>query len=317
MSANQTIRHSVDEKKAALAKIIQIPLSKLAVDCGEVWPDGSKIDAILKQGVASVPQCKLIYAWDRNNQVLSSMVNEQTLDNNWRGRDLSERPYLKKNLPFRGIMLSSVYISEFDSRRTITALHAVNPANHLEGFIAADFNVSDLLQNTELQIINSPYTQYRGDPAVRRTLFQQERVKSEFDRIVDAVLDRLTMMITDYGVFHTKILFSSSRCSLWFYDDPYQYQLLNLTELMDDDLLLAYPESDYPARAKTTPAQVKAVYALFKELRYIDTTIYLRSGSINIINSMVGLTFSCDGSHYMTVDEFLSKGVNFWMGLNA
>lgn len=316
MSSKYTIRHSVDEKKTALAEIIQAPLSQLAGDCGEVWADGDKIDVILKRGIESVPQCKLIYAWDRDNQVLSSMVSAKAMDNSWHGRNLSDRPYLQKSLPFRGIMLSSVYISEFDSRRTITALHAVNPVNHLEGFIAADFNVSDLLQNTQLQIINSPYTQYRGDPAVRGTLFQQERVQSEFDRIVDAMLERLAMLITDYGVFHTKILFSSSRCSLWFYDDPYQYQLLNITELMDDDLLLAYPESDYPTRAKVSPEQVKAVYALFKELRYIDTTIYLRSGSINIINAMVGLTFSCDGSHYMTVDVFLDRGVNFWMGLN-
>ncbi|MEE9447073.1 MAG: hypothetical protein V3V09_03885, partial [Arenicellales bacterium] len=173
----------------------------------------------------------------------------------------------------------------------------------------------DLLQDTELKIINSPYKQYRGDPAVRGTLFQQQRIQSEFDKIVDAAFDRLSLMITDYGVFHTKILFSSSRCSLWFYDDPYQYQLLDINEFMDDDVLLAYPERDYPERAKVTPQQVKQIYSLFKQLRFIDETIYLRSGSINIINAMVGLTFSCDGSHYMTVDEFLGRDIQFWLGL--
>ena len=103
---------------------------------------------------------------------------------------------------------------------------------------------------------------------------------------------------------------------MWFYDDPYQYQLLDLEEVLDDDLLLAYPERSYPERARVSPQQVKSVYALFKKLRYIDDTIYLRSGSINIINEMVGLTFSCDGSHYMTVDEFLGRDVQFWLGLN-
>ncbi len=29
---------------------------------------------------------------------------------------------------------------------------------------------------------------------------------------------------------------------------------------------------------------------------------------------MVSLTFSCDGSHYMRYDEFLSKGPTFWSG---
>jgi hypothetical protein len=311
-----SIRHSVEEKKLALASIIREPLCELAVACGEVWPEDEKIDAILKAGMSNVSQCKLIYAWGRDNHVISAMISPHKLDRAWRGRNLSERPYLKKNLPFKGIMLSSVYISEYDSRRTVTALQAVNPNNHLEGFIAADFNVSDLLQNTQLQIVNSPYTQYRGDPAVRGTLFQQQRVLSEFDTVVDAAFERLVDMITDYGVFHAKILFSSSRCSLWFYDDPYQYQLLNIQEVMDDDLLLAYPERGYPERAIITPEQVKQVCALFKALRYIDDTIYLRSSSINIINGMVGLTFSCDGSHYMMVDEFLDRDVHFWMGLS-
>jgi len=313
---DSSILHSVEEKKLALASIIREPLCELAVACGKAWPEGEKIDAILKAGIRSVPHCKLIYAWDRDNRVVSSMIGLQSLDENWRGRDLSERPYLKKNLPFKGIMLSSAYISELDSRRTITALQAINPNNHLEGFIAADFNVSDLMQNTRLQIINSPYTQYRGDPAVRGTLFQQHRVQSDFDKVDDAAFDRLAEMITEYGVFHTKILFSSSRCTLWFYDDPFQYQLFNIHELLDDDLLLAYPERSYPERATVNAKQVREVYALFKSLRYIDDTVYLRSGSLNIINAMVGLTFSCDGSHYMTVDEFLDRDVQFWMGLS-
>ncbi len=45
-----------------------------------------------------------------------------------------------------------------------------------------------------------------------------------------------------------------------------------------------------------------------------DETIYLRVGSINIINGMIGLTFSCDGSHYMPVAEFLNKNLAFWLG---
>ena len=312
---DSTIRHSVDEKKSMLASVIREPLGALAADCGDVWPDQRQVDEILRQGLASVPHCKLIYAWDRDNRVVSSMIGEQGLDESWRGRDLSERPYLTRNLPFRGIMLSSVYVSEYDSRRTITALQAINPRNHLEGFIAADFDVSELLQDARLEIVNAPYRQYRGDPAVRGTLFQQRRVQSEFDQSVDAAFERLAELIHDCGVFHTKILFSSSRVSLWFYDDPYQYQLLSVHELLDDDLLLAYPERKYPSRAVVTPEQVCEVYRLFRALRYIDETIYLRSGSVNIINGMVGLTFSCDGSHYMTVQEFLDRDVEFWMGL--
>lgn len=52
----------------------------------------------------------------------------------------------------------------------------------------------------------------------------------------------------------------------------------------------------------------------FRALRQADENIYLRSASINVINGMVGLTFSCDGSHYMTVDEFLARDLAFWLG---
>ncbi|MBO0614214.1 hypothetical protein [Thiothrix fructosivorans] len=54
-----------------------------------------------------------------------------------------------------------------------------------------------------------------------------------------------------------------------------------------------------------------------KALRFADETIYLRSASLNIVNGTVGLNFSCDGSHYLSYDEFLSKGLDFWFGDNS
>jgi hypothetical protein len=52
-------------------------------------------------------------------------------------------------------------------------------------------------------------------------------------------------------------------------------------------------------------------------LRLIDTTIYLRTASINIFNGMISLTFSCDGSHDMRHDDFLARGTAFWSGIAA
>ena len=52
----------------------------------------------------------------------------------------------------------------------------------------------------------------------------------------------------------------------------------------------------------------------FRELRFIDENIYLRSGSLNIFNGIVGLNFSCDGSHYIPWSEFLSMSMDFWIG---
>ena len=46
-------------------------------------------------------------------------------------------------------------------------------------------------------------------------------------------------------------------------------------------------------------------------------TIYLRSASLNIVNTIVGLNFSCDGSHYLPYDEFLQKDNSFWFGVQS
>ena len=52
-------------------------------------------------------------------------------------------------------------------------------------------------------------------------------------------------------------------------------------------------------------------------LRMADEVLYLRSSSINIFNGMISLTFSCDGTHYMSWEEFLQKDVTFWTGCAA
>jgi hypothetical protein len=181
-----------------------------------------------------------------------------------------------------GIMLSSVYRSDYDGRECITALQAVNRESELLGFVAADFSVDDLLRDTSLSVSVPRWKQYRGDPAVRGTLFLQERFTSQLDEHIDEVLARFETLIAEHGVFHAKIHF--------------------------------YPWRSYTSRATITPDQVKECFEQFKRLRFGDETIYLRSSSINIINGMVGLTFSCDGSHYMPVKEFLEKERAFWFG---
>ena len=64
-------------------------------------------------------------------------------------------------------------------------------------------------------------------------------------------------------------------------------------------------------------SEIRKILHAMQALRQVDTTIYLRTASINIFNGMVSLTFSCDGSHYMPYAEFLSKGPGFWTGISA
>ena len=85
-----------------------------------------------------------------------------------------------------------------------------------------------------------------------------------------------------------------------------------LDEILNSDVCLAYPKRDYSAEAIVSQKLVRPVFERFRMLRDADENIYLRSGSLNVINGLVGLTFSCNGSHYMPAHEFLEKDESFW-----
>ncbi len=308
------IHQAILAKKAALAGSVSEPLGKLAERCARVWPDADALDEVLQSAITVIPRCHLLYAWNVDGIEISSMVRPDRIDASWRGRDLSQRPYLKNNLPFKGIMLSSVYVSQYTHQHCVTALQAVSRDHELLGFIAADFSVTDLLHDTELAAPEPQWRQFRGDPAVRGTVFMQSRTQSLLDDNIDEVMKLIDNLMCDHGIFHTKIHFFSGRCSMWLLDDPYRYRIHTVDEIIDPDICLAYPMHPYPPDATTSPAQIRQVLDEMKALRFADETIYLRSSSLNIMNGMVGLTFSCDGSHYMPVDEFLHKDLSFWLG---
>ncbi|MEK7815601.1 MAG: hypothetical protein AAB294_02135 [Pseudomonadota bacterium] len=314
MNDTASVPQLILAKKAALAEAIEKPLGELAARVAGVWPGADALDALLAESIGAIPHCHLLYCWDVNGIEVSSMVQPDKVDPSWRGRDLSQRPYLKNHLPFKGVMLSSVYLSQYVPRHCVTALQAVSSDNQLLGFIAADFAVDDLPAEATPAAPPTRWQQFRGDPAVRGQLFQQTRTTSLLDKHIDAVNDLMLRLMHLHGVFHIKIHYSSGRCSLWLLDDPYNYRLHSVDEIIDPDICLAYALRPYPDDAKVSPAEIRKTLEEFKELRFADETIYLRSGSLNVMNGMVGLTFSCDGSHYMSVQEFLEKDLSFWLG---
>ena len=301
-------------KKDALAAVVSDPLSTLAERCSAVWDHADSLDQELLQSIQGIPNCEFLYAWDINGLEISSLISPDHADTAWRGRDLSKRPYLKNNLPFKGIMLSSVYLSQFSRKECVTALQAVRDGEILKGFIAADFSLDKVICDDSLLDESQRWQQFKGDPAVRGTLFMQERIQSRLDEHIDSVHETIHALMVDHGIFHCKVHYSSGRCSFWLMEDPYSYRIHGVEEIVDPDIALAYPLYDFPDRAKVTPEQIRTVLDEFKALRFADETLYLRSASINIMNGMLGLTFSCDGSHYMPVEEFIEKNLGFWVG---
>ncbi len=151
------------------------------------------------------------------------------------------------------------------------------------------------------------WIQIRGDPSIREFLFLQERRLNEFDERIDEVIGRVSDLVCNYGVFHIKVHFSSGQVTLWLIDDPLRYRVHLKDEFLRLNAYHTYPVRDYTQLAVVNPDCIAPILEGFKQLRTRDPQIYLRSGSVNIVNGFVGLNFSCDGSHYIHFDEFLVR----------
>lgn len=305
------IINSIEEQKAALSAQLAFPMEQLARQCAGVWPDKAALDRVLQQGLATVPLCRLVYALDPSGRQISANVAADKLHENFFGQDLSQRPFMNNVLPSRGFILSDVYISRLTERPTVTAVLAVLKEDHVAGFIAADFDLRDLPLSDTPTATSPTWRQIKGDPSIRQTVFMQQRAISDLDQHIDDVNATINELMCERGIFHVQIHFSSSRATLWLMDDPFSYQVHVLDEIINPAVCLSFRKQAYPARATVRPEQVRMVLEKFKQLRLADNVIYLRSGSLNVINGIVGLTFSCDGSHYIPVDEFLSDECKF------
>ncbi len=152
------------------------------------------------------------------------------------------------------------------------------------------------------------WLQIKGDPSVRAFLFEQQRVQSLFDEHMDHVMYVMSQVLTRKGVFHTKVHFSSSQLTCWFYDDPYNYRVYVREQVIDPGFLDTLPDVSYEGRQPRIGLErIQPVLAEFTRLRLTDAQVYLRNASINRINGMIGMMFSCDGSHYIDCDDFFRR----------
>ena len=314
---NPALKDSVYLQREKLARTLRDPLERLSQHCAPVWGDRECLNQVLLQGMASVPHCAELYCLDTDGIQLCDNVGTQGLDHSHFGRDRSQRPYMKEAVPAWGFLLSDAYINLPEHRPSLTALQVVRRDGATVGFLGADFDLRDLPVTQELYQEPLAWRQIKGDPAIRGLLFQQKRVESPMDRNQEMSLSILEELLTLRGVFQCMIHFSSSRVTVWTVDDPFRYRILDHEDLSDPDICLVHPLSKYPQDAKISQSAIRPLLDRLSMLRMADEVIYLRTSSINVYNGLVSLTFSCDGSHYMTYDEFLGKEKEFWFGRGA
>ena len=157
------------------------------------------------------------------------------------------------------------------------------------------------------------WLQIRGDPSVREFVFEQRRVRGAFDEHLDEVLERTGRLLRDYGVFHAKVHFSTGQVTLWLLSDPLRYRVYVKDEFLDPAFCNVFPRMSYTSWATVRRRDIARVLGEFRRLRTQDEQLYLRSGSLNVVNGQVGLNFSCDGSHYVDYADFLANAPQLYV----
>ena len=307
----------IHQQRSELAQLLHQPLTQLAQSCADCWTDRGSLNDLLSKNLACIPHCVGLYCLDSQGIQICDNVTEAGIVSGHFGRNRSDRPYMREAMPSWGFLLSDAYISLQNHHPSLTALQVVSEDERKLGFLGADFDLRDLPDNKRSYEEPGVWRQIKGDPAIRGQLFQQCRVDSPMDRILDPALSILEELLTQRDVFQCQIHFSSGQVTLWTVTDPYRYRILDHEALSDADICLAYPRQPYASDAIVPPEAVGPILDMLKALRNADENIYLRVSSVNLFNGMISLTFSCDGSHYMRYDEFLNKSTNFWFGGTA
>ena len=311
----KALQTAVARQRMLLSSRLSGPMRRLAINCADVWPERNALEEVLVQGLELLPYSKYLFILDdRARQITSNISHQGLLPENF-GRDRSERPYLADAIAGEKFSLSNAYISRNARRPSLTATqHILDKDGGLLGYLGVDFDLRELPLTREVYQQEEKWMQIKGDPAIRGGLFMQQRINSAMDKRINEILDLVVELVKVHGVFHAKLHFSSSRATLWLLDDPFRYRILDIEDLNDPGICLAWKQHDYPADAEIPSERIKDVFQTMRDLRFMDETIYLRAGSLNIFNGIVGLNFSCDGSHYMPWSEFLDKNIGFWMG---
>ncbi len=309
------IGESVKRQRELLKDLLGVSLTRLVQNIQPHMSNKNALEDYLLSSCKDLPYCKYIFVLDNKGKQISANMFKNGKDESQFGRDRSQRPYMRGVFD-QDFTLSTAYISRNKKCPSLTAIQAIRNENGKRiGFLGVDYDLRELPRTEALYDEPRHWRQIKGDPVIRSGLFTQQRAISLMDEQLDNVLALQEELMLQHGVYHCQIHFSSSRSTIWHVNDPYSYRILTMDELSDPDICLAYPKNPYFERAIVPQGSIMKIFEQFKALRTSDSTIYLRSASLNLVNGFIGLNFSCDGSHYLVYDDFLEKGLDFWFGI--
>ncbi len=294
-------------------------MGRVAKQCLPIWNNHDKVSKFLGKQIqpwADLSFCTRLYAIFPSGKLHSDVLVTEDVAENQVIRYELILSYLSEG-QLDELVLTEVYISSTMHRTCITAIQPITDGSEVIGYLVGDFDLRKLPQEERAIFPECTWRQLKGDPAIRSQLFKQTFVPGAMDEHVNDVLNIMDELVVERGIFRAAIRFPSSRATLWVLEDPYDEHTHILEEILDPSICLAYPRRPYPDNAKIMTDMVRPILDRFRQLRYGDDTIYLRTGILNIISGMVEVIFSCDGTHLMPAEMFLEKDDSFWFGVSG
>ncbi|MBT7307246.1 MAG: hypothetical protein HN842_03465 [Gammaproteobacteria bacterium] len=315
MQRIHTVTQPITQQQELLCSWVATPMKTIAEHCAKSWsknsfPINSLADA-LQESMKQIPQSVLCYLISLEGTVLSPSISFTTIDPSDQGKDVSQRPYFMEWDGKKDFFLSRLYTSTKTNLTCMTALQTVRIEGEIVALIAVDFDNSQNSCSRITAIQN--HTQIKGDPSIRQQLFQQTRTITPMEEQIDAVHQLMNQLLLNHGVFYIEMKYSRSTATIRFIDYPYHDPFFTMEKLISANFSETLSKEPFSALSSVSDEQIMPVLKLFKSLRLADENIYLRSASLNIITGMVELNFSCDGTHYLPVADFLEKSSAFWL----
>lgn len=317
------VKQTLGEQRKVLSALLEPPLQEIAKLCIRDWHDMDTLDRVLRTHFPQIPHIQLLYAIDKLGRQLSSNISAHGLDPSYRGQDLSRRPYSVSLYPKRHFMLSSVYISQTTGRPSISAVQPVISDQQFLGFVVADFDIRHLPLAINSPRNTTPWAKEHATPLPPLSNIEltpptanlsRTRPFNQMDQHLAQISHTVEKLILEHGIFHVTLNYHNNLAMVWEIHDPYQYHLFSTEQLSNDNVLHGYNRSTYPAKASVMASQVQEILRRFQTLRMAKGEAYLCSASLNIINGMVGLSFTSDNSQYIPAPIFLSQDLSLWTG---
>ena len=337
MASQESLYGAVAQQRDTLAKLLYRPLCAVSGRCAAVWGQRAALERILREAFASIPYGKYLYVLDVSGRQITATMSRDGLLAEHLGRDRSDRPYVREALfkeaalaGGRGqhdqqwedlgdgvlavdFVLCTAYISLRALRPSLTAMQFVRALDGtVQGFVGADFALRELPRAQVLyEDLRRPRWVDVDCPGPNGS--DPQRVASKMDACLDTVIRVMEELIVCHGVYHIILHFASSQAVVWVVDDPFRYRVLAVNEFTNPDICLAYPRCPYPDDALIPSARVREILEDMKRLRSTRGRFCLRTGTVNIFNGMVSLSFSSDSSHYVPYEKFIEMDYSFWI----